>query len=78
MADALGFVPDPPIRARGSAIGCIGAGMIVAECHLAAYARASFSVVAIASRHREHGVTATSEQQQDQERNGHPQRLSRT
>ncbi len=56
MADALGFVPDPPIRARGSAIGCIGAGMIVAECHLAAYARAGFSVVAIASRHREHAA----------------------
>jgi len=56
MADAMGFVPDPPIRNRGSAIGCIGAGMIVAECHLAAYAKAGFPVVAIASRQQEHAA----------------------
>jgi predicted dehydrogenase len=56
MSDALGFVPDPPIRARDAAIGCIGAGMIMAECHLAAYARAGFSVNAIASRHKEHAA----------------------
>jgi predicted dehydrogenase len=34
------------------AIGCIGAGMIMAECHLAAYKSAGFPVVAIASRTR--------------------------
>jgi len=56
MPDAMGFVPDAPIRSRGSAIGCVGAGMIMAECHLAAYATAGFPVVAIASRHVEHAA----------------------
>lgn len=44
--------PDPEIRVRDYKIGCIGAGMIMAECHLAAYAEAEFPVVAIASRTR--------------------------
>jgi predicted dehydrogenase len=57
MADAMGFLPDPPIRARDFAIGCIGAGMIMAECHLAAYARAGFRVASIASRHEAHAST---------------------
>jgi predicted dehydrogenase len=56
MADALGFAPDPEIRTRDYAIGCIGAGMIMAECHLAAYATAGFPVVAIASRHKENAA----------------------
>jgi predicted dehydrogenase len=46
------FQPDPPIRHLGLRIGCIGAGMIMAECHLAAYKQAGFSVAAIASRTR--------------------------
>lgn len=50
MSDTRGFVPDPLIRARDYRIGCIGAGMIMAECHLAAYKEAGFPVVAIASR----------------------------
>lgn len=50
MSDALGFQPDPVVRFRGYKIGCIGAGMIMAECHLAAYAEAGFTVAAIASR----------------------------
>ncbi len=50
MSDTRGFIPDPPIRARDYRIGCIGAGMIMAECHLAAYRQAGFPVVAIASR----------------------------
>ncbi|MCB1502207.1 MAG: Gfo/Idh/MocA family oxidoreductase [Bauldia sp.] len=50
MADAKGFTPDPPIRSKDLRIGCIGAGMIMAECHLAAYKDAGFPVVAIASR----------------------------
>jgi predicted dehydrogenase len=54
--DAMGFAPDPPIRARDRAIGCIGAGMIMAECHLAAYKRAGFPVVAIASRTKAHAA----------------------
>lgn len=53
MADAKGFTPDPPIRVRDYKIGCIGAGMIMAECHLAAYKEAGFPVVAIASRTRD-------------------------
>ena len=50
MSDSKGLSPDPVVRSRGLRIGCIGAGMIMAECHLAAYAQARFPVVAIASR----------------------------
>src|SRR5882757_5440441 len=50
MADAKGFEPNVKIRATDYKIGCIGAGMIMAECHLAAYKEAGFPVVAIASR----------------------------
>ena len=52
MADALGFEPDVPIRCRDYRIGCIGAGFIMADVQLAAYAEAGFGVVAIASRTR--------------------------
>ncbi len=44
------FEPDPPIRVRDIPIGCIGAGFIMADVQLAAYAEAGFPVVAIASR----------------------------
>lgn len=47
---SAGFHPDPPVRVRDFKIGCIGAGMIMAECHLAAYKEAGFTVAAIASR----------------------------
>jgi predicted dehydrogenase len=50
MADARGFVPDPPIRCRDFKIGAIGAGFIMADVQLAAYQKAGFPVVAIASR----------------------------
>lgn len=50
MEAALGFVPDAPVRCREYRIGCIGAGFIMADVHLAAYAQAGFPVVAIASR----------------------------
>jgi predicted dehydrogenase len=46
------FEPDVQIRETGYRIGCIGAGMIMAECHLAAYRKAGFDVRAIASRTR--------------------------
>jgi len=52
MADAKGFKPDVDVRVREYRIGAIGAGMIMAECHLAAYKDAGFPVVAIASRTR--------------------------
>lgn len=44
------FEPDARVRTASLRIGCIGAGMIMAECHLAAYREAGFPVVAIASR----------------------------
>src|SRR5262245_10485811 len=50
MGDARGFEPDVKVRSKDLKIGCVGAGMIMAECHLAAYKEAGFSVVAIASR----------------------------
>ena len=50
MADANGFEPDVKVRTNSLKIGCIGAGMIMAECHLAAYKEAGFPVAAIASR----------------------------
>ncbi|MEW9837427.1 Gfo/Idh/MocA family protein [Mesorhizobium marinum] len=50
MANAMGFEPDVKVRNKSFKIGCIGAGMIMAECHLAAYKEAGFPVVAIASR----------------------------
>ena len=57
MSDSRGFTPDPAIRSRGLKIGCIGAGMIMAECHLAAYKEAGFLVAAIASRTRSKAQT---------------------
>jgi predicted dehydrogenase len=50
MAETAEFEPDVKVRNREYKIGCIGAGMIMAECHLAAYRQAGFPVVAIASR----------------------------
>jgi len=44
------FAPDVEVRAKSSPIGIIGAGMIVSDVHLAAYAEAGFDVRAIASR----------------------------
>lgn len=50
MSVLQGFAPDPQVRVRDFKIGCIGAGMIMAECHLVAYNEAGFTVAAIASR----------------------------
>jgi predicted dehydrogenase len=50
MSAALGFEPDVAIRCKLFRIGCVGAGFIMADVHLAAYAAAGFPVVAIASR----------------------------
>lgn len=46
------FEPDVTVRTNEYRIGAIGAGMIMAECHLAAYKQAGFTVGAIASRTR--------------------------
>ena len=52
MTASPDFAPDPPVRTNSLRIGAIGAGMIMAECHLAAYKEAGFPVAAIASRTR--------------------------
>lgn len=49
----LDYRPRMP-RRRDFAIGVIGAGFIVRDCHLVAYANAGFRVAAIASRTKEH------------------------
>ncbi|SHN12577.1 Gfo/Idh/MocA family protein [Cryptosporangium aurantiacum] len=46
------IVPDQPVRHRGFGIGAVGAGFIMADVQLDAYARAGFPVKAIASRTR--------------------------
>lgn len=56
MAQATDLKPDVEIRCRDYTIGCIGAGMIMADCHLAAYDKAGFEVAAIASRTRKHAA----------------------
>jgi len=49
LADTLEHRPIPPQR-RDVGIGIVGAGFIVRDCHLAAYADAGFAVVGITSR----------------------------
>src|SRR3954465_14665508 len=56
MAGANGFQPDVEVRTRKYKIGCVGAGMIMAECHLAAYKEAGFQVAAIPSRTKHHAA----------------------
>ncbi len=47
----IDYLPRWPSR-RDFRIGCIGAGFIMRDCHLAAYRQAGFNPVAIASRDR--------------------------
>jgi predicted dehydrogenase len=47
----LDYLPKLP-QNRQMAIGCIGSGFIMADCHLVAYRAAGFNPVAIASRTR--------------------------
>ena len=49
----LDYLPRLP-HDRSPAIGCIGAGFIMADCHLVAYRQAGFNPVAIASRNPDH------------------------
>src|SRR5262245_29513931 len=46
---SLNYAPRLP-RRRDFRIGCLGAGFIMRDCHLVAYAQAGFNPVAIASR----------------------------
>jgi hypothetical protein len=48
----------PLPRDRSVGIGCIGAGFIMADCHLVAYRQAGFNPVSIASRSRTHAQAA--------------------
>ncbi len=46
---SLDYLPRMPVN-KSPAIGCIGAGFIMADCHLVAYRQAGFHPVSIASR----------------------------
>src|SRR5438445_8925103 len=46
---SLNYLPRLP-RRKDFRIGCLGAGFIMADCHLVAYRQAGFNPVAIASR----------------------------
>jgi predicted dehydrogenase len=52
MTSDLDYRPRLP-RDKSLGIGCIGAGFIMADCHLVAYRNAGFNPVAIAARRRE-------------------------
>src|SRR5438552_2769774 len=58
----LDYLPRLP-RNKGVGIGCVGAGFIMADCHLVAYRNAGLNPVAISSRDPEHarGVAARHE-----------------
>jgi len=45
----LDYLPTLP-KDRSLGIGCIGAGFIMADCHLVAYRSAGFNPVALAAR----------------------------
>src|SRR5437763_10495886 len=47
----LDYLPRMP-KDKSVAIGCIGSGFIMADCHLVAYRNNGFNPVAIASRNR--------------------------
>lgn len=49
----LDYRPRYPTKRDHEGIGCVGAGFIMADCHLVAYRNAGFRPVAIASRSRE-------------------------
>ena len=50
---SLDYLPQLP-RDRSPRIGCIGAGFIMADCHLVSYREAGFNPIAICSRHPDH------------------------
>ncbi len=53
VSEQLDYLPAMP-RDPSVAIGCIGSGFIMADCHLPAYRGAGLNPVAIASRRPEH------------------------
>src|SRR4051794_9247091 len=57
VSDALDYLPKLP-RDKSPGIGCIGAGFIMADCHLVAYRNAGLNPVAISSQSREKAEAA--------------------
>jgi len=55
--EPLNFLPPLPTR-RDTPIGCIGAGFIMADCHLVAYREAGFNPIGICSANRASAETA--------------------
>lgn len=58
----LEYRPRLP-RNKSVGIGCIGAGFIMADCHLVAYRQAGFNPVAIAARRREQAESVAARHQ---------------
>jgi predicted dehydrogenase len=58
----LDYLPKLP-QNRSVRIGCIGAGFIMADCHLVAYRHNGFNPVAISSRNPEHARTVADRHQ---------------
>lgn len=58
----LNYLPRLPAR-RDVPIGCIGAGFIMADCHLVAYRQAGFNPVAISSRSLERAQSVAARHQ---------------
>ncbi len=62
MAGELEYLPKLP-RDKSIGIGCIGAGFIMADCHLVAYRSAGFNPIAITARRREQAETVAARHQ---------------
>ena len=58
----LDYLPRLP-KDTSPGIGCIGAGFIMADCHLVAYRQAGFNPVAIAARRRDHAAIVAARHQ---------------
>ena len=64
MTDSLGLEYQPRLPKNKSVpIGCIGAGFIMADCHLVAYRNAGFNPIAIAARRQEQAASVASRHQ---------------
>jgi predicted dehydrogenase len=59
---SLHYLPRLP-RRKDFAIGCVGAGFIMSDCHLVAYRQAGFNPVAIASRNPDRARTVAARHQ---------------
>lgn len=62
MTSDLEYLPRLP-RDKSIGIGCIGAGFIMADCHLVAYRKAGFNPVGITSRRREQAAAVAARHQ---------------